>query len=222
MNPPYVKKSKHVPCFSSLHYIPLFRRRSKFTFRDTKRHKARYSRPLLNLPSGPVRSQARSLTGTEGRPENTRVPGLRPRVFSLLPTPTPKPQNNRRKMKTGRPHKTESETKDIVKHIRYSPDEWSRVEAKLQQSGRTFSEFVRQATFSANVMPSLDMGQITTLRELKVSLDRVGNNINQIAKSGSMVTDSFSLERYLKELQNCKKEAEELSAILLQIRNTLR
>lgn len=125
-------------------------------------------------------------------------------------------------MKTGRPHKTELETKDIVKHIRYSPDEWSRVEAKLQQSGRTFSEFVRQATFSANVMPSLDMGQITTLRELKVSLDRVGNNINQIAKSGSMVTDSFSLERYLKELQNCKKEAEELSAILLQIRNTLR
>lgn len=125
-------------------------------------------------------------------------------------------------MKTGRPHKTESETKDIVKHIRYSPDEWSRVGAKLQQSGRTFSEFVRQATFSANVMPSLDMGQITTLRELKVSLDRVGNNINQIAKSGSMVTDSFSLERYLKELQNCKKEAEELSAILLQIRNTLR
>lgn len=125
-------------------------------------------------------------------------------------------------MKTGRPHKTESETKDIVKHIRYSPDEWSRVEAKLQQSGRTFSEFVRQATFSANVMPSLDMGQITTLRELKVSLDRVGNNINQIAKSGSMVTDSFSLERYLKELQNCKKEVEELSAILLQIRNTLR
>lgn len=125
-------------------------------------------------------------------------------------------------MKTGRPHKTESETKDIVKHIRYSPDEWSRVEAKLQQSGRTFSEFVRQATFSANVMPSLDIGQITTLRELKVSLDRVGNNINQIAKSGSMVTDSFSLERYLKELQNCKKEAEELSAILLQIRNTLR
>lgn len=125
-------------------------------------------------------------------------------------------------MKTGRPHKTESETKDIVKHIRYSPDEWSRVEAKLQQSGRTFSEFVRQATFSANVMPSLDMGQITTLRELKVSLDRAGNNINQIAKSGSMVTDSFSLERYLKELQNCKKEAEELSAILLQIRNTLR
>lgn len=123
-------------------------------------------------------------------------------------------------MKTGRPHKTELETKDIVKHIRYSPDEWSRVEAKLQQSGRTFSEFVRQATFSANVMPSLDMGQITTLRELKVSLDRVGNNINQIAKSGSMVTDSFSLERYLKELQNCKKEAEELSAILLQIRNT--
>ena len=125
-------------------------------------------------------------------------------------------------MKTGRPHKTESETKDIVKHIRYSPDEWSRVEAKLQQSGRPFSEFVRQATFSANVMPSLDMGQITTLRELKVSLDRVGNNINQIAKSGSMVTDSFSLERYLKELQNCKKEAEELSAILLQIRNTIR
>lgn len=125
-------------------------------------------------------------------------------------------------MKTGRPHKTELETKDIVKHIRYSPDEWSRVEAKLQQSGRTFSEFVRQATFSANVMPSLDMGQITILRELKVSLDRVGNNINQIAKSGSMVTDSFSLERYLKELQNCKKEAEELSAILLQIRNTLR
>ena len=125
-------------------------------------------------------------------------------------------------MKTGRPHKTESETKDIVKHIRYSPDEWARVEVKLQQSGRTFSEFVRQATFSANVMPSLDMGQITTLRELKVSLDRAGNNINQIAKSGSMVTDSFSLERYLKELQNCKKEAEELSAILLQIRNTLR
>lgn len=125
-------------------------------------------------------------------------------------------------MKTGRPHKTESETKNIVKHIRYSPDEWSRVEAKLQQSGRTFSEFVRQATFSANVMPSLDMGQITTLRELKVSLDRVGNNINQIAKSGSMVTDSFSLERYLKELQNCKKEAEELSSILLQIRNALR
>ena len=125
-------------------------------------------------------------------------------------------------MKTGRPHKTESETKDIVKHIRYSPDEWARVEAKLQQSGCTFSEFVRLATFSAQVNPPRNIERLNILRELNISLDRVGRNINQIAKFGAMVTDSFSLERYVKELQNCKKEAEELSAILLQIRNTLR
>ena len=125
-------------------------------------------------------------------------------------------------MKTGRPHKAKSEKKEIVKHIRYSPDEWARVEEKLQQSGRTFSEFVRLATFSVQVNPPQNIERLNILRELNISLDRVGRNINQIAKFGAMVIDSFSLERYLKELQNCKKEAEELSAILLQIRNTLR
>ena len=222
MNPPYIKNFKQVPCFSPLYYIPLYVEGASLLFVLRKDTKARSRALLLNLPSGPGYSQARSLHGTEGRPEKTWVPGLRPHVFSILPTPTRKPHNNRRKMKTGRPHKAESEKKEIVKHIRYSPDEWARVEEKLQQSGRTFSEFVRLATFSSQVNPPQNIEILNNLRELNISLDRVGRNINQIAKFGAMVTDSFSLERYLKELQNCKKEAEELSAILLQIRNTLR
>ena len=58
--------------------------------------------------------------------------------------------------------------------------------------------------------------------------DRVGFGETYISTKIAMKTlfDFWRLllwlERYLKELQNCKKEAEELSAILLQIRNTLR
>jgi hypothetical protein len=186
--------------------------------KDTKPVLATFVKLALRSPS------ARKLAALPdgGTPRKHTGPRASPPCLFSPSHANPQAPNNRRKMKTGRPHKPESETKDIVKHIRYSPDEWSRVEAKTSairsyflrvcKTGHLLRERDAVPRYGADHHPP---GVEGVARQS-------GKHINQIAKSGSMVTDSFSLERYLKELQNCKKEAEELSSILLQIRNALR
>lgn len=124
-------------------------------------------------------------------------------------------------MKTGRPHKAESEKKEIVKHIRYSPDEWARVEEKLQESGLTYTQFMRQAAQRAEVI-KYNMADYVAIRDARLELKRIGININNIARHGAMVTDSETLDAFMHDLRNCRDIANELYANLQEIEKAIK
>lgn len=191
--------------------------RSKFTFRDTKRHKpARRDLVKLAFRSLSARKLA-DLIGTEGRTEKPRDPGLSPPCFFSPPTLTRSPQDE---MKNGRPKKDKEQVKDIVKHIRYSAEEWEKVQGKLESSDMSYSDFIRKASFQVTITP-VNIEAIRELRDTRTELTRIGNNINSIARNGAMVTDPASLDFFLQDLRKCREIAKELSAELDKIRRTI-
>ena len=124
------------------------------------------------------------------------------------------------KMKNGRPKKETEQIKDIVKHIRYSAEEWEKVQGKLESSGLSYSDFIRKASFRVTITP-VNMEAIRELRDTRTELSRIGNNINAIARNGAMVTDPASLDFFLQDLRKCRDIAKELSAELDKIRRTI-
>ena len=122
--------------------------------------------------------------------------------------------------RTGRPAKAEDTRREIVKHVRYSPEEWAGVQAKLDSAGMTFSEFIRAATSSATVSP-VDRDTVEEMRAVRNDLVRIGTNINTIARHGASVTDAATLDRFLKGLRSCEAQARELAAQLDKIQDAL-
>ena len=87
----------------------------------------------------------------------------------------------------------------IRKTIRFSPDEWEEIEANLSGHDLTFTEFARAAILRKKVKTNLT-------RELLREVNRIGNNMNQIARainSGEkreVLIELVEIERRLKEL----------------------
>lgn len=124
-------------------------------------------------------------------------------------------------MKTGRPKKKEEDYKSIVKHIRYSEDEWSKVQKKLTETGLSYSEFIRRASFNVEIK-SIDLEVVKTIRDVRNNLIKIGNNINIIAKNSAMVTTAEEYDRHLSDLQKCQDLAKELSAELVALKDSMR
>ena len=124
-------------------------------------------------------------------------------------------------MKTGRPKKKEEDYTGIVKHIRYSEDEWAKVQKKLTETGLSYSEFIRRASFNVEIK-SIDLEVVKTIRDVRNNLIKIGNNINIIAKNSAMVTTAEEYDRHLSDLQKCKDLAKELSAELVALKDSMR
>lgn len=183
--------------------------------KDTK---ARSRALLLNLPSGPrPLASSQPLKGTEGRTEKQSGTQLKPQIIS--PFLATKDEMNMKN--TGRPKKETTEVKDIVKHIRYSAEEWETVQGKLESSGLSYSEFIRRASFRVSITP-VNMEAINVLRDTRTELVRIGNNINQIARHGATVVDQNSLDLFIQDLQKCNDMAKELSAELQKIKDAIK
>ena len=123
-------------------------------------------------------------------------------------------------MKTGRPKKKEEDYKGIVKHIRYSEDEWAKVQKKLTETGLSYSEFIRRASLNVEIK-SIDLEVVKAIRDVRNNLIKIGNNINIIAKNSSMVTTADEYDRHLSDLQKCKDLAKELSAELVALKDSM-
>ena len=92
----------------------------------------------------------------------------------------------------------------IEKKIRLRPDENNYIQNKMDNAGRT--------NFNAFALEMLIQGQVNivdfkTLSDLKIAIDRVGKNINQIAKkvneSGDVSkSDIDETKKLLKEIEN--------------------
>ena len=124
-------------------------------------------------------------------------------------------------MNTGRPKKKDEQYRGIVKHIRYSEEEWLKVQKKLDETGLSFSEFIRRASSDVEIR-SINMEAVKTLRDVRNNLIKIGNNINIIAKNSAMVTTAEEYGRHLSDLETCRDLARELSAELAALKDSMR
>jgi len=82
-----------------------------------------------------------------------------------------------KKWRTLKKHKAYLFDKENVrKTIRFSKDEFSQIEEKLKEHNLTFAEFGRGAILNKKIKTKLTLDYI-------FQLQKIGNNLNQIAKN---------------------------------------
>jgi len=85
--------------------------------------------------------------------------------------------------------------KEIRKTIRFSDDEYAKIEAQLSEHNLSFAEFARSAILRKKVKTNLT-------KDLLFEVNRVGNNLNQIAKKLHQDDDKKNLLIQLIAIQN--------------------
>jgi hypothetical protein len=90
--------------------------------------------------------------------------------------------------------------KEIRKTIRFSSEEYSKIEELMSEHNLTFAEFARGAILKKKIKLPIE-------RELLYQLNKIGNNLNQIAKrinqkeKFSVLTELVQIEKSLKDLK---------------------
>ena len=91
----------------------------------------------------------------------------------------------------------------IRKTLRFSSDEYAQIEAQLTTLGVNFTNFAKHAIINHKITIPIQM-------DLIYELNRIGNNLNQIAKSMhtmhtkhkvTMLTQLVEIEKQLQKLQ---------------------
>lgn len=93
--------------------------------------------------------------------------------------------------------------KEIRKTIRFSDKEYSKIEELMSEHNLTFAEFARGAILRKKIKTNLT-------KDLLFEINRVGNNLNQIAKKVNSGSDRKNL---LIELIQIKKQLEEIKDV---------
>ena len=93
--------------------------------------------------------------------------------------------------------------KKIRKTIRFSDDEFVRIETLMSEHNLTFAEFARGAILRKKIKTNLT-------KDLLFEINRVGNNLNQIAKKVNSGSDRKNL---LIELIQIRKELEAIKDV---------
>jgi len=89
-------------------------------------------------------------------------------------------------------------TKNIRKTIRFSDDEFSVVAEKLEKHHLSFAEFARGAILNKKIKTKLTLDYI-------FQLQKVGNNLNQIAKSLNSQNSDIPNSEILRALVRIEK-----------------
>lgn len=123
-------------------------------------------------------------------------------------------------MKTGRPEKKENK-RNITKLIRYSQNEWDAVQAKVTESGLTYSEYMRRVSIKGDiVIMSSETDEL--LNEIRTNLARIGANINMIARNSANILSGNDMYNYLSELENSGALARELKQEIDKFKDSLK
>jgi len=91
------------------------------------------------------------------------------------------------------------DSKMIRKTIRFSPDEFASVEKKIEDAGVDFTSWARSAILRKKLQTKLT-------HELLSEINRIGNNLNQIAKAVNIdnkkdvLLELVEIERTLKRI----------------------
>ena len=124
-------------------------------------------------------------------------------------------------MKTGRPKKKEEQLKGIVKHIRYSEEEWGKVQKRLDETGLSFSEFIRRVSFKNDVV-IISSETNTVLNEVRANLAHIGANINMLARKSANILDENDVYKFLADLENAGALAVELKNEIDKFKDALK
>jgi hypothetical protein len=89
-------------------------------------------------------------------------------------------------------------SKDIRKTIRFSEDEFENIQEKLSEHNLSFSEFSRGAILRKKIKTKLDSDYI-------FQLQKIGNNLNQIAKNLNSKNSDIPNSEILKVLVSIEK-----------------
>lgn len=93
--------------------------------------------------------------------------------------------------------------KEIRKTIRFSEDEYSKIQELMSEHKLTFAEFARASILKKKIKTNLT-------KDLLFEINRVGNNLNQIAKKVNSGTDRKNL---LIELLSIKNQMQEIKDV---------
>lgn len=93
--------------------------------------------------------------------------------------------------------------KEIRKTIRFSEDEYSKIQELMSEHKLTFAEFARASILKKKIKTNLT-------KDLLCEINRVGNNLNQIAKKVNSGTDRKNL---LIELIAIKNQMQEIKDV---------
>jgi len=94
--------------------------------------------------------------------------------------------------------------KEIRKTLRFSADEFSIIEQILDEHKLTFSDFARSAILKKKVHTKLTVDMI-------FQIQKVGNNLNQIAKVINQKKSDIPNSEVLKKLIEIEKAIKEFS-----------
>lgn len=89
--------------------------------------------------------------------------------------------------------------KEIRKTIRFSDDEYSKIEKMMNEHNLTFAEFARSAILRKKIKTNLS-------KDMIFQVNKVGNNLNQIAKKVNQDSGRKNLLLKLIEIQNQLKK----------------
>jgi len=91
--------------------------------------------------------------------------------------------------------------KDIRKTLRFSKEEFDKIQLELDKSNISFSDFARSAILRKKIKLPIE-------KELIYQISKIGNNLNQIARAVngkekiSILTELVEIEKALRELKN--------------------
>jgi hypothetical protein len=85
--------------------------------------------------------------------------------------------------------------KEIRKTIRFSNEEYSKIKELMSEHNLTFAEFARGAILRKKIKTNLT-------KDLLFEINRIGNNLNQIAKKVNQDSDRKNLLINLIEIKN--------------------
>lgn len=91
--------------------------------------------------------------------------------------------------------------KNIRKTLRFSEEEFDKIQLELDKSNISFSDFARSAILRKKIKLPIE-------KELIYQISKIGNNLNQIARAVngkekiSVLTELVEIEKALKDLKH--------------------
>jgi hypothetical protein len=101
------------------------------------------------------------------------------------------------------PRKKKYDDKFIRKTIRFTEIEWQEIEEQIKKSEITFTEFARSAILRKKIKLPIE-------KELIYELNKIGNNLNQIAKAVNQRDDKIQILTELVEIERALKDASKI------------
>ncbi len=100
--------------------------------------------------------------------------------------------------------KKKYDDKFIKKTIRFTPDEFAKIEEQREKTNLDFTNYAKKAIMNKRVIAKVEED---FTRALIYELNKIGNNINQIAKGVKtdkvqVLQELIKIEKHLKDLTN--------------------